>query len=153
MLNYWKKKLYKEFYDNIIEQYSQKKAIFFIEEKINEIIIYILLGNKNIQIIKNKNQNVQLSVILYEENNHEISNELYLWIKRIKNDGFIIDNQFYVEKIYEIFNKIKAEYNINLKEQKSIWSFIFLHTNHFFENHLRIKTKNLMEQKKEQYND
>lgn len=153
MLHYWKKKLYQEFYDNITEQYSQKKAIFFIEEKINEIIIHILLGNKNIQIIKNKSQNVQLSVVLYKKNNNEISNELYDWIKKIKTYGFIIDNQFYVEKIYEILNKIKSEYNIHLNEQKSIWSFIFLHTNHFFENRLKIKTKNLIEQQQEQYND
>lgn len=153
MLYYFKKKLYQEFYKNISDQFLQKKAVFFIEESIEEIKFHILLGNKHLKIIKIKNEDIQLSLSYYDKNQEKISKEFYLWMKKIKYNGFVIDNNSYIEKIYELFNKMKSEYKIQLKEQKKIWSFIFLNTNNFFDNHIMIKTKNLMEEKNEQYID
>jgi hypothetical protein len=153
MFYYFKKKLYQEFYKNISEQFLQKKAVFFIEESIDKITFHILLGNKHLKMVKIKNEDIQLSLYQYDKNQEKISQEFYLWMKQIKYKGFVIDNNSYVEKIYELFNKIKVEYKINLKEQKRIWSFIFLNTNNFFDNHIIMKTKNLIEEKSEQYID
>jgi len=56
-----------------------------------------------------------------------------------KKNAILIKNHNFIEKVSEIFIRIRNTYNLNLNQQHEIWKKIFLLDQYFFDDTLKIE--------------